>query len=170
MSGKNAKRVIRTGRSTAGATATARNATANGTGRTKTTLDKQSATGHLRAVPLGTGVPSLTSMVSEIQDMTDVLLGRVEPPIDSGHLTLYEVADAYYARAAELTMLLQKSEREGQIVKGSAHYKFRTGELRTFLELAKRSADLGSRRITYESLLLEAERTGRDGHLHYREP
>ena len=101
--------------------------------------------------------------------MTDVLLGREEPPIDAGHLTLYEVSDAYYARAAELTMLLQQAEREGTVLKGSSHYKFRTGELRTFLELAKRSADLGSRRITYESMLLEAERTGHDGHLHYRE-
>lgn len=134
------------------------------------TKDKQSGTGRLRAVPLGEGVPALTTMQAELQDMTDVLLGREQPPIDAGHLTLYEVADAYYARAAELTMLLQRAEREGQVTKGSAHYHFRTGELRTFLELAKRAADLGSRRITYESLLLEAERTGRDGHLHYREP
>ncbi len=140
------------------------------TTRHKVTKDKQSATGKLRAVQVGQGVPSVTMMATEIQDMTDILLGRVEPPIDAGHLTLYEVADAYYARAAELTMLLQKLEREGQITKGSGHYKFRTGELRSFLELAKRAADLGSRRITYESMLLEAERTGRDGHLHYRDP
>lgn len=135
------------------------------TGKPAVTRDKQSSTGHLRAVPLGQGVPSLTAMQSEIQDMTDVLLGRVEPPIDSGHLTLYEVADAYYARAAELTMLLQKSEREGQIVKGSAHYKFRTGELRTFMEMSKRAADLGSRRLTYESLMMEAIMLGRESRL-----
>ena len=129
------------------------------------TKDTQSAKGHLRAVPLGAGVPSLTVMASEIQDMTDVLLGRVAPPIDAGHLTLMEVADAYYARAAELTMLLQRAEREGQVTKGSAHYKFRTGELRTFLEMAKRSADLGSRRLTHESLMIEAIMLGRESRL-----
>jgi hypothetical protein len=129
------------------------------------TNDRQSATGHLRAVHLGEGVPPLTTMVEELQDMTDVLLGRVKPPIDAGHLTLYEVADAYYARAAEITFLLQQAEREGTITKGSAHYKFRTGELRTFLEMAKRAADLGSRRITYEQMMLEAAMSGRDSKL-----
>ncbi len=126
------------------------------------TNDRQSATGHLRAVHLGEGVPPLTTMAEELQDMTDVLLGRVQPPIDAGHLTLYEVADAYYARAAEITVLLQQAEREGTITKGSAHYKFRTGELRTFLEMAKRAADLGSRRITYEQMMMEAAMFGRD--------
>lgn len=137
-----------------------------GTAKPKVTRDKQSATGHLRAVAVGSGVPSITMMATELQDMTDVLLGRVEPPIDAGHLTLYEIADAYYARAAEMTFLLQKAEREGTITKGSAHYRFRTGELRTFLEMAKRAADLGSRRLTYESLRMEAIMLGRESTLH----
>lgn len=139
---------------------------ADETTRHKVTKDKQSATGRLRAIQVGQGLPSITMMATEIQDMTDVLLGRVEPPIDAGHLTLYEIADAYYARAAEMTMLLQKMEREGQITRGSAHYKFRTGELRTFLEMSKRAADLGSRRLTYESLRMEAIMLGRESTLH----
>lgn len=126
------------------------------------TKDKQSATGRLRAVPLGHGVPSITSMVSELQDMTDVLLGREPPPIDAGHLTLMEVADAYFARASELTMLLQQAEREGAVTRGSAHYKFRTGELRTFMEMSKRAADLGSRRLTDEQLYWEMQMHGRE--------
>lgn len=126
------------------------------------TKDRQSATGRLRAVPLGEGVPSITSMVEELQDMTDVLLGREQPPIDAGHLTLMEVADAYFARASELTMLLQQAEREGTVTKGSAHYKFRTGELRTFLELARRASELGSRRLTEEQLLWEMQQHGRE--------
>lgn len=126
------------------------------------TMDRQSRTGRLRAVQVGEGVPVIPVMQSELQDMTDVLLGRVEPPIDAGHLTLYEVADAYFARASELTMLLQSMERDGQITRGSAHYKFRTGELRTFMEMAKRAADLGSRRLTEEALLIERERLGRE--------
>lgn len=93
--------------------------------------------------------------------MTDVLLGREDPPVD-GVLSLMEVADAYYARAMELTMLIQQMEREGTVLKGSSHYKFRTGELRTFSEMAKRAADLGSRRLTDDSLRFEKARTGRE--------
>ena len=103
-------------------------------------------------------------MQNELLDMTDVLLGRVEPPIQRGVMSLMEVADAYYARASELTMLIQAGEREGTVVRGTNYYKFRTGELRTFMDMAKRAADLGSRRVTYAQLLAEAERTGR-GHL-----
>lgn len=119
------------------------------------TMDRQSATGHLRAVPMGEGAASIPAMLEELQDMTDVLLGRKKPPIDAGHITLLEVADAYFARASEMTMLLQQGEREGIVTRGSAHYKFRTGELRTFLEMAKRAADLGSRRLTEEQLHFE---------------
>lgn len=117
---------------------------------------------HLRAVPLGYGVPSLPALVEELEDMRDVLLGRKEPPIRKGTLTLMEVADAYYARAAEITMILQQKEREGQVTKGSAHYKFRTGELRTFMEIAKHATDLGSRRITDEQIRFDKERYGRE--------
>lgn len=126
------------------------------------TKDRQSATGHLRAIQLGQGVPPITTLAEELQDMTDVLLGREKPPIDAGHLTLMEVADAYFARASEITMLLQQAEREGTITRGSAHYKFRTGELRTFLEMAKRAADLGSRRLTEEQLYWEMAMHGRE--------
>ena len=126
------------------------------------TNDRQSSTGYLRAVPIGKGVPSIPVMLEEIQDMTDVLMGREQPPIDAGHLTLMEVADAYFARASEMTMLLQKAEREGTVTKGSAHYKFRTGELRTFMEMARRASELGSRRLTEEQLQFEMELHGRE--------
>lgn len=94
--------------------------------------------------------------------MTDVLLGREAPPVKPGPTALLETADAYYARAAELTMMLQKLEREGRITKADGHYKFRTGELRTFMEMAKRAADLGSRRLTEEQLKFEMEQYGRE--------
>jgi hypothetical protein len=116
----------------------------------------------LRAFKVGEGLPNLTNMRVELQDMTDVLLGRVDPPMHSGTTTLLEVADAYFARASEMTMLIQQGEAEGRILKTSAHYKFRTGELRTFLELAKRSAELGSRRLTYEQMKMDAAMYGRN--------
>jgi hypothetical protein len=134
----------------------------NGDDKPKVTMDRQSKTGRLRAVKVGEGVPPIPVMQAELQDMTDVLLGREDPPIDAGHLTLMEVADAFFARASELTMMLQAMERDGQITRGSAHYKFRTGELRTFLEMAKRAADLGSRRLTEEQLLWEMQQFGRE--------
>lgn len=119
---------------------------------------------RLRAVRLGEGMPSIPKMEEEIIDMTNVLLGRADAPINHGTMSLMEVADSYFARASEMTMLLQQAEREGTITRGSAHYKFRTGELRTFMEMAKRAADLGSRRLTDEQLQLEREALGRESH------
>ena len=124
------------------------------------TNDRQSAKGILRAIPLGKSLPNVTKMMEELQDMTDVLLGRKNPPINAGTITLMEVADAYFARASEMTMLIQKGEREGIIGKGSNQYKFRTGELRTFLEMAKRAGELGSRRLTNMQLEFEMSATG----------
>lgn len=118
--------------------------------------------GRLRAFKLGEGVPSIPQMVLEIQDMIDVLMGRNDPPVELGHMTMMEVADGYFARASELTMDLQRLEREGRIMRGSAHMKFRTGELRTFMEMAKRAADLGSRRLTAAQLQYEMEQFGRE--------
>ena len=130
------------------------------------TNDRQSATGLLRAVPVGRGIPSIPSMMEEIQDMTDVLMGRLAPPIDAGHITLMEIADAYFSRASEMTMLLQQAEREGAVTKGSSHYKFRTGELRTFMEMARRASELGSRRLTEEQLQFEMTMHGRESRGH----
>jgi hypothetical protein len=123
-------------------------------------------TTRLRAIRVGDGLPPLDEMQNELEEMTNVLMGRVEPPVNFGVLTLMETADVYYARAMELTMLLQAGEREGVVMKGSAHYKFRTGELRTFAELAKRAADLGSRRLTQEQMRFDASRLGRDSKFH----
>lgn len=117
---------------------------------------------RLRAIRLGDGLPPIPKMMEEIADMADVLMGRVDPPVHQGVITLMETADAYFARASEMTMLLQQAEREGTVLRGSAAYKFRTGELRTFMELAKRAADLGSRRITVEQMKAEAARYGRE--------
>lgn len=126
--------------------------------RTSTRTRTEREARHVREFHVGEGLPNLTALRSELQDMTDVLLGRKPPPIDAGVLTLQEVADAYFARASELTMLIQRGESEGTVAKGSAHYKMRTGELRTFMEMAKRAADLGSRRLTREQLVVQMRR------------
>lgn len=130
----------------------------------ETPWQSQRKAGRLRAFPLGEGLPKITGMLEEMQDMEDVLLGRVAPPINNGPMTLMVIADAYYARASELTRLILTKEREGHIDKGSPYYKFRTGELRTFMEMAKRAADLGSRILTAEQLTFDQARYGRESY------
>jgi hypothetical protein len=67
-------------------------------------------------------------------------------------MTLQEVAEAYYARGKEIEMHLLDLENEGAILKGSAPYKFRTGRLRSFLEMCDKAQATGSRRITFAEL------------------
>lgn len=98
-------------------------------------------------VKVGDG-STITEFRQEIDQMMEILLGREDPPIDVGIGTLLEVAEAFHARASEMEMIIKRGETEGTILKSSSPYKFRTGELRTFLELTKRTMDLGSRRVT----------------------
>lgn len=122
--------------------------------------------GRLRAFSVGQGLPSIPNMRAELMDMTDVLLGREDPPLDAGYLTLMETADAYFARASELTMLIREAEMDGRMPKGNNYSKFRTGELMDFKDMCKRAADLGSRRLTEEQLRYEMEQHGRESKGH----
>lgn len=88
--------------------------------------------------------------------MLDVLQGRDEPPIDNGEMTLHEVASGYYARAMEIQMLLHRAEQDGTVLRSSRAYKFRTGELRDFIDIAKNACELGSRRVTWAQISQEA--------------
>lgn len=122
----------------------------------------QSIRNRLRVHRLHEGLPRLPELEEEMQNMYDVLLGRKEPPFNAGTMTLMEVADSYFARMSEVHGLIQKGEREGTVPKGGNYYKFRTGELRTFLDVAKRAADLGSRRLSEEQLEFERQKLGRE--------
>src|SRR3954465_5618331 len=104
-------------------------------------------------VPLGTDLPTPDEIKDELLGYCDVLLGRCDPPVDSPYLALAEIATAYYARACELDMLIHEEERTGRVIRGHALYRVRTGALRSFMEMSKRMSDLGSRRLTQESLL-----------------
>ncbi len=119
------------------------------------TKPKRVKGGRLIDVPLPAGLPDPEDIEDELDSMVAVLTGQVEPPIQRGIHTLQEVSVAFYARAQELTMLIQRGERDGSIAKGSSYYQLRTGEIRTFVELAKRAADLGSRRLTAAQLRSE---------------
>lgn len=108
---------------------------------------------YLTEVPLGSELPSAQEIEDELTEYCDVLLGRVPPPVQSPYLDLCEVATAYLARALELDMLIHNEERRRVVVRGHDLYKVRTGSLRSFIDMAKRMADLGSRRLTQERLL-----------------
>lgn len=120
--------------------------------------------GSLRVFKVGEGLPSVVALQEEIQGYVDVLLGRLEPPVRlrDRTLALMECADSYFARASEIKMMIHRLEREGRVTKGSALYLFRTGELATFMEMSKRAADLGSRRLTEAGQRQEAEQRGRE--------
>lgn len=113
--------------------------------------------GRLRELQTQAGLQEIHELEEELEGYMDVLMGRTPPPIDAGHLTLMEVADAYFARASEIQYHILKAEREGKVMRGNPYYRFRTGQLRTFLELTKRAADLGSRRLTRAKFEYEME-------------
>lgn len=109
-------------------------------------------------VPVLDGLPSVDECKDELLEYCDVLLGRVDPPVDHGVMSLLEVADAYHARALEMEMRIHEAERTGNVVKGSDYYRFRTGALRSFIALSKSAAERGSRRLTHEQLLANMQR------------
>lgn len=104
-------------------------------------------------VPVGQHLPSPEDIQDELLFYCDVLLGRVDPPIQSPYLDLQELASAYFGRASELDMLIHWEEQQQRVPRGHPLYKLRTGQLRTFMDMAKKMADLGSRRLTQEVLL-----------------
>lgn len=123
--------------------------------RHKHTLPHQT----LRSFKIGEGLPTPHEISAELEEMRDVLMGRKPSPV-RGILALMEVADAYFARACELEQLILEAVREGHITKSSAYQQIRTQEIRSFKELAKSAAELGSRRVTVEQMLQEKERRG----------
>jgi hypothetical protein len=94
-------------------------------------------------------------MMDELMEYCNVLLGRTPPPVDYGAWTLMELAEAYHARASEMEMVIFHAEQQGKVTKGSTAYRFRTSQLRTFLEMTRRMMDMGSRRITAVQMLMD---------------
>ena len=95
---------------------------------------------------------SIDDLVEEIEGYWEVLLGNAKPPYDRGVMTLMEYSQDVYARSMFIQYQILQLERMGSVEKNSPLYKFRTGELRTFIEVAKSSTDLGSRRVTFAKM------------------
>lgn len=107
----------------------------------------------LSQVKVEIGLPDVEEIKAELIGYTDVLLGRTPSPLDSPYLSMQEVATAYHSRAREIEMLIYDLEAQGRVKAGSPLYKMRTGRLRSFIDMTKRCAELGSRRLTQEELL-----------------
>lgn len=126
-------------------------------------LSQKGVSRRLRVMRIPKDVKEAVRLAAELEDMRDVLLGRDEPPPGvRGPLALMEVADAFFGRACDIEQEILRMEREGSITGGSALSRLRKGEIRSFKEMAKSAAELGSRRLTAESLRFEQERTGRE--------
>lgn len=108
---------------------------------------------RLTSVPLPAGLPTVEAILAELHEYWDVLLGRVDPPVDSPYLGLMECAVAYYSRAQELDALIHEGEGTGAVKKSDPYYRVRVGPLRAFLEAARKHCDLGSRRLSQEDLI-----------------
>ena len=92
-------------------------------------------------------------LLDEFTHYANVLLGREPSPIQSPYLELMEVATAYRSRAREVEMELLTMEQAGTIMRGDALYRFRTGQLSSFIEMTRKCIDLGSRRLTQEQTI-----------------
>ena len=123
---------------------------------------KTSYRGKVRQFRLGDGLPLPQDIRDEIAGYRDVLMGRADPPIDKGVATLMEVAEGYFARACEIEQLIYRAIAEGRLIgkKKTEYSQLRTQEIRSFKELSKSAAELGSRRITYENLMFQKEMRG----------
>lgn len=110
---------------------------------------------RLTDVPLGSGLPPVEDLQEEFTEYMAIVTGKADPPVSAPYLDLMECAAAYYARAKEVDMLIHWEEQQRRVIRGSPHYKFRTGQLRSCMDAFKMMADLGSRRLSQERLLEE---------------
>lgn len=110
-------------------------------------------------VPLPAGLGSYEEIIDELLGYVDILKGLADSPVNSPYLTLMEVSTAYLSRAYEIEMLIFVGEHNGSIERGDMLYKLRTGPLDSFISMARKMAELGSRRLSQEQLLSEQRRT-----------
>ena len=105
-------------------------------------------------VPVGNGLDlDHNELAGELHGYVDILLARADAPVDSPYLDLQECASGYLARALEMEMTILDMERNREVPRGHPLNKFRTGSLRSFIEMAKTMVNLGSRRLSQEKLL-----------------
>lgn len=110
-------------------------------------------------IKLPEGLGDYEDIMDELHGYTQVLLGHEESPLVSPYLTLMEIATVYLARAYEIEMFIFEGEHTDAIPPGHVLRKLRTGPLQSFINMARKLADLGSRRLSQETLLTEQRKT-----------
>ena len=108
---------------------------------------------RLSAIPPTSNSMLYDDLLDEFTGYANVLLGREESPVQSPYLSLMEVATAYHSRAREVEMNLYTMEQTGEIRRGEDLYRFRNGQLKSFIEMSRKCIDLGSRRLTQEQIM-----------------
>ena len=119
--------------------------------------------GKVRQFRLGVGLPTVEEIREELRGYRQVLLGHDDPPIalrGKGVATLMEYAEGVFSRACDIEQLILEAVDQGWISKSSSYHTLRTQELRSFKEMSRSAAELGSRRITYENLRVQQEMRG----------
>ncbi len=91
----------------------------------------------------------------EIDSYNAVFLGRIDMAEINGVTDLMEFATAVLSRYSEIEGLILRGENEHLVGfgRGSEIQRFRTGELRSAIRIAEAQADLGSRRLTYATMI-----------------
>jgi len=112
-------------------------------------------TGKVTTVWIGQGADKLPDLKQEIDGYWEMLNGRRPLPVRNGVASLMESATGMYVRASEIASRIHRGEQEGTITRNSSWYRFRTGELRDFLDACSKAVELGSRLVTVAKL--EAE-------------
>lgn len=118
--------------------------------------------GKVREFTLGSGLPTPKDIRRELEGYRDVLMGREDPPLQKGVMTLMEIANGYFSRACEIEQLILQAKAEGWLPKNKGYETLRTQEIRSFKELSKGATELGSRRVTWEDLRWRQETRGLD--------
>lgn len=127
---------------------------------TKGVKQKPSYKGRVRQFRLGQGLPEPSEIRDELRGYRDVLMGREDPPLQKGVMTLMEVAEGYFARACEIEQEILEAQQEGRITKTGEYNTLRTQEIRSYKELFKSATELGSRRLTFENVRMQQEMRG----------
>lgn len=127
---------------------------------TKGVPKKPSYKGRVRQFRLGQGLPSPEAIRNELKGYRDILMGREDPPIQKGVMTLMEVAEGYFSRACEIEQEILEAQQEGRLPKTGEWNTLRTQEIRSYKELFKSATELGSRRLTFENVRVQQEMRG----------
>lgn len=116
---------------------------------------------RLTQVPVGDDLPSVEEIQEELIEYSEVFLGKRVTPLETqGYLDLMEIACAYLGRALFIEQQIYVLELNGDINRGDPYYKLRTGQLATFIMMARKMMDMGSRRLSNERLLHEQRTDG----------